>query len=413
MWHLASNFGQAKTAPVVLVMTPALHGGSWLCLRDLAWAMAKASPTPIRIVVVALGSPEEVESDRHRIAVEYNGIQALRYDRYGRLINTSTLVAALYELPLLALAVWLGLKHRPVLVVANGFVAAGAGLLLSKVIGARLVVAHHGVIRGYISPLFQKLARFLFADSVTLTVANSTESKNDLSAIMPPERIAVLEHWVPEVFFEPVDRAAIREKRGFDGRFVILYVGRIDKEKHADLMLYAAKQMRGEPAALFVFVGAGALLPEVTAAQEASGNVRYLGYVSDQKQLRDLYAAADIVWSSAGHSYLTKPAIEALACGTPVLIPDRPATVSDKKVNPSVVPPGVGWLAPTDNPNQTVALLQETCSMDSSKIRLMREACRRYAVERFSERKLAEMADTVLGLLNPARKAVNGFWGRD
>jgi alpha-1,6-mannosyltransferase len=110
------------------------------------------------------------------------------------------------------------------------------------------------------------------------------------------------------------------------GRSVLLVsVGRLSREKRPDRAVEALRLLRsaGVPAGLLV-LGDGPMRP---ALQRSARDlpVRFLGHVPDRRGDAHLLAAADVAVAPSEVEAFGLAVLEALACGTPVVVPDRGA----------------------------------------------------------------------------------------
>jgi len=365
-----------RSKPRVLVVTPSLRGGSWVSLRQLmeeTWGT-----TAYTVVGLGLGG---------RLPRHIAGVLALPYLSYevvGGRIAGHSILSALYETPLLALATLVTLAVRPRVIIGNGIVATAGCLLAAKLVGARIVLSYHGTVEGYVTPRFGRLSKRLL-NSVDLFLANSQGSAEDLSRVSDPRKILVVMHWVEDFFFDPPPRLEARQRLGVDGGFVLGFVGRIDREKHSDVLLEAARRMQ-DPEARFLFAGRGELEREVEEAARQDSRIRWLGYVEDRSRIRDLYAACDLVWTHAEETYLARPAVEALACGTPIVLPDVPAVTerarAGVRIRREMIPPGVSFLVRPDA--EVLSALLARLSADPGELARLRPLCREYALKHHS-----------------------------
>jgi len=148
----------------------------------------------------------------------------------------------------------------------------------------------------------------------------------------------------PSSAFQPADAMSVEAMRAALDleRPYILYVGRIQPRKNLARLIAAFTQCAEADESfdydLAIAGDAGWLESGIYAAAEASpvhDRIRFLGYV-DEGHLPALYTAADAValvslWEGYG-----LPAIEALACGTPVLAANTsalPEVVGDAGVS--------------------------------------------------------------------------------
>ena len=152
-------------------------------------------------------------------------------------------------------------------------------------------------------------------------LAVSGALRDDMIAMgLPGERIAVHHTGVDQAMFRPRDRDAAKAALGISGPLVVT-AGNLIPLKGQALVIEA---MRALPAMNLLIVGRG---PdhERLAAQIAAGGlgdrVRLLGALP-QDQLPELYAAADVMALASTSEGLANVWVEALACGTPIVITD-------------------------------------------------------------------------------------------
>lgn len=102
---------------------------------------------------------------------------------------------------------------------------------------------------------------------------------------------------------------------------VVVFVGSLDRRKRPGLLIPPVHDLRrrGHKVVL-VIAGDGPLKERLLAAADLGG-VRMLGFQND---VRGLYWAADLFVLPSTHEGMPMAAIEALACGVPVLLSDIP-----------------------------------------------------------------------------------------
>jgi glycosyltransferase involved in cell wall biosynthesis len=159
----------------------------------------------------------------------------------------------------------------------------------------------------------------------TRTIAISQTTASDMRELwgMGSDRIRIVPNGVDEEFTvgdRQAARAAVRERWGIDAPFV-LHVGSIEPRKGLDVLVAAAARARARDAAWrLVLVGAPRPMGQHTVdAARASGAVDLLGSVDDA-ELLDLYRAAEVLAAPALYEGFGIPPLEAMACGTPVVI---------------------------------------------------------------------------------------------
>jgi len=148
-------------------------------------------------------------------------------------------------------------------------------------------------------------------------------------------QVAVVPHGVDTGIFHPIDaatRARVRKSLGWEGRFVFLNVGAQYWWKGAQPLAkaFAAVAAR-HPDALLALKGIDAVYASreslaylgtlLTASEREilGSRTRYLGGTLTFPQMAALYGAADVLVSPYMGEGFYLPALEAIACGTPVI----------------------------------------------------------------------------------------------
>lgn len=181
--------------------------------------------------------------------------------------------------------------------------------------------------------------RFAIEDRVVreadLIIAECPQDAQDLVQLYgaDPAKLRVVPCGYDPQLFRPVDRGWARARLGLDPRErVILQLGRLVPRKGVDTVISAMAALRdrhGMPARLLVVGGTDrkpdpARDPElkrlVNLAQELrlGDRVVFVGR-RDRKELRDLYAAADLFVSTPWYEPFGITPVEAMACGVPVI----------------------------------------------------------------------------------------------
>ena len=142
----------------------------------------------------------------------------------------------------------------------------------------------------------------------------------------PAEKIGVVPCGVNLDLFRPMDRAAARQRLGFDDdESIVLYVGRFDPIKGIDRLLEAMAYLKHLKRTRLVIIGGdGPGTPEYQNLQRLSGkfgiqeSVQFVGRV-EQDQLPPYYCAANAVAVPSYYESFGLVGLESLACGTPVV----------------------------------------------------------------------------------------------
>ena len=140
-----------------------------------------------------------------------------------------------------------------------------------------------------------------------------------------PDRVLSIPCGVDTDVFQPRDKAQCRRALGIEpGRPVLVWVGRLEKLKGVDVLIDALAQLE-DPRVLLLVIGgdegAQALREELEAQARDVGlaaSVRFEGAVAHE-QLPSYYSAADVCVVPSYYESFGLVAVEAMACGTPVV----------------------------------------------------------------------------------------------
>jgi len=157
------------------------------------------------------------------------------------------------------------------------------------------------------------------AEKASALLAVSEALKRDMVALgMDDDKIAVHYTGLDQDKFRPISRAKAKRALGVDGPLLIT-TGALIKRKNQDLAIRALADI---PDAVLMLAGEGKEEQNYRALAKRLGvaeRVRFLGSVPHD-QLPQLTAAADIAILVSKSEGLANAWVEALACGTPVII---------------------------------------------------------------------------------------------
>lgn len=152
-------------------------------------------------------------------------------------------------------------------------------------------------------------------------LAVSAALKEDMAVLgMPADRIRVHYTGVDLSLFKPLDRGATKHALGVSGPLIVT-VGALIPRKRQHLVIDALAQLPGTTLAL---IGKGedkTKLREQASALGLGDRVRLLGAMPHAEIARWL-GAADVMCLPAASEGLANAWVEALACGTPIVITD-------------------------------------------------------------------------------------------
>ena len=281
------------------------------------------------------------------------------------------------------------------MIISNGLGSSLGIAWAINLLRKRLIICFHGdldenPLQG-ISGLIKKLC-----ESIDLIIVNSGGSYNNVQPIILNSKIVINEHCAEDLFFSDSPKPLSTKP------FVIFYVGRLDEEKLCSPLIDLATKFRNNDDYLFLFAGVGEYASRIKNLEKSSNNIRNLGYINDRIELKKLYLSASVVWSFADETYLALPAIEALACGRPIIIPKIAALRNKIKqkieIDKNLVPSEIGWLVDPFNPHDILRLI---IGLREQGIKIeMNQACRDYAMKRYSRKNLENTVTKIEDLLS-------------
>lgn len=151
----------------------------------------------------------------------------------------------------------------------------------------------------------------------------------------PVEMIDIVPHGVDTELFAPMDESArerARRERGWDQKLVVLHVGAMTSSKGPEILLRGfAHVARRVPGAMLVLKGLDAMYASgeflaqfadlLTPAerQTLQGRVVYIGQALSMRQQAELFQLSDVYACPYRGEGFNMPALEAVACGIPVV----------------------------------------------------------------------------------------------
>ena len=162
-------------------------------------------------------------------------------------------------------------------------------------------------------------------------IAVSTSLADELSTKLPwlRTKIRVIPPMVDEEIFTPLPMEEARNRLGIPVTSrVVLFCGRLEKEKNVPLLLRVVRAVRDSiPATELVICGSGSQEESIRSMSAALGiPTRFIGN-KDPREMPLVYASADVVVLTSEYEGLPTVILEALACGRPVISKSYPGSV--------------------------------------------------------------------------------------
>ena len=261
---------------------------------------------------------------------------------------------------------------------------------LSGKTGVPYVVTAHGTdLMGYQKGVrFQRYAEDAASGAKRIiTISNDNdELVRELFPLSAEKTVYMQNGYDPDRFFpEPITKERIKELFDIDLRQkLVLFVGKLAHFKGIDVLIEAARlyESEGQGRIVTIIAGDGELAPQLRkqAKDYKLKDVHFLGHL-DISQLRELYSSADVSIVPSRREPFGLVAVEALACGCPVIATNQgglPDIINDK----------VGALVDVDDAfGLSAAILHELFRPDSTE---RRKYAAKYAFEEFAQESLMD-----------------------
>ena len=208
--------------------------------------------------------------------------------------------------------------------------------MLGRVAGVNIVPTHHGDLflpDGKLNEVIIKLmyGMFAFMARRAPAIVGYSEDYRENSYYLKPFQQKVEAIYPPVSIPHPdLEKAAkLRLKWRCGGGPIIGFSGRFAHEKRPDLLIQSLEVVNQDyPNARIVFAGEYEINYESTwrkhkaLVQKYKGQLIFLGMLDDRQELANFYAACDVLVIPSNNECMGLAQIEAMLCGTPVVMSD-------------------------------------------------------------------------------------------
>lgn len=207
------------------------------------------------------------------------------------------------------------------------------GFVISKILGIPFVTTHHTDFPEYVkkytndhfSYMYSWKLLSLFYNNADKVLSPSNYNKKKLiEKGVEPSKILVFKRGVDLNIFNPEKKDEMFWKKydpTYNGEKVILYAGRVAKEKDLDVFVNIAKEFEDNKDVKFAIVGDGPYRKEIEGKAK---NIIFTGFF-DKEELAIAYASSYLFVFPSTTETFGNVVLEALACGLPVLVSDKGA----------------------------------------------------------------------------------------
>lgn len=196
---------------------------------------------------------------------------------------------------------------------------------------------------------------------VTFTPSHETKQLLESNGF---KHVELFERGIEQELFSPKHyNQTLREKLASHETFLLLYVGRISKEKHIDTLIEVYDKLREDsfPVELIV-AGDGPYLNELKTKSHPS--ITFTGY-QNQQALKEIYASSDLFVFPSPSETLGNVVLEAMSSGLPVI------GVNAGGVKENIISGYNGYLCPVDDVDAITQKILELM-LDKDKYRVLK-----------------------------------------
>jgi glycosyltransferase involved in cell wall biosynthesis len=217
--------------------------------------------------------------------------------------------------------------------------------------GVPYVLSPHGT-----APLIERrrIAKWIFdatlgrgglEGSARVIAVSDAERRRLLALGIPASKIAIVPNPIDASEFDvPIERGRFRRRLGLDTRPLVLFLGKLTSRKRVDVLVEAMAALPRDDAALVIAgndLGAGRAIRRLVTRHGLTARTHFTGLLRGRARLEALADADVVVYPSRDEVFGLVP-LEALCCGTPVVVADDSGCgeIIDRIGGGQVVPQG-------------------------------------------------------------------------
>jgi D-inositol-3-phosphate glycosyltransferase len=235
-------------------------------------------------------------------------------------------------------------------------------------------------------------------------IATTEQEKEDLILHYdaPPNRISVIPCGVNLELFKPIDKKLAKQQLGFKNDNIILFVGRIEPLKGIDQLIRAMTYLPNIQGLKLLIIGGDEnsqhemeRLKKLSRTLHIEGSVTFLGTIN-QHELYYYYSAADVCVLPSYYESFGLVALEAIACGTPVV------ATNVGNLNKIIQPANTGYVVTKNNPQQIaekIALLLSKPDSSITNILSIRESVNQFGWPNIAQQTIQQLHKVTSGYI--------------
>jgi len=241
-------------------------------------------------------------------------------------------------MPAFPWAAYLLMKQSDIVSIHTPMLETAMIAVLAKLAGVHVVATHHGDLvlpksptNNFIRSTMFAMFRYMAKNAARLI--GYSHDYADHSYYLQPfrDKVSIIYPPIHMPAPRPEKVKALREQWQHEDGPIIGYSGRFVQEKRPDLAIKALETINKRyPNARLVFAGEYEIPYEDTwereqaIVQQYKDQLIFLGLLQDQQDMADFYAACDVLVLPSDTECFALVQVEAMLCGTPVVMTDIP-----------------------------------------------------------------------------------------
>ncbi len=264
---------------------------------------------------------------------------------------------------------------------AHGLVAGFVGVFWGKVFKKRVVISTHSIYSFPPKGFYRRFVNFIFQNA-DYCLGLSRQAVLEIQSLgIDKDKVRTFTYWIDLEKFKDIPNA--KDKLGWNGKFVVLFVGRLVYEKGVKELLDSVGMW--DKNIELKIIGSGPLEGEVKKATREHANIEYIKGI-DSSELPIYYNGSDVlIVPSVSEEGFGRVILESLACGTPVIGSNRGA-ISE------AMDETVGKIIEI-NPNNIKKTI-EYYYRSRNELNILARNCRNFAERRYSEKNAEKIIET-------------------
>ena len=205
---------------------------------------------------------------------------------------------------------------------AQGLVPAAVALLLGVLTHRKKLASTHNLYFFPRNGIYKRISRFVFS-GMDFVLCLSKQSVEELIRLgVKSDKVILYRYWLDFQVFKHQSKTAVRKRLKVSNSFTAFFFSRLIETKGVKIVLELVKDKKLADIN-FIIGNIGPFEDEVIKTEKKYQNLKYVGFLKPN-EVRSYITASDVVLvpSLVDEGY-GRVAMEAIACGTPVLAADR------------------------------------------------------------------------------------------